>query len=651
MIKVNKIKIAIAIVIVLFSILILPQFIVFLGYFKQYTIQAPTIFFQELNFINNISLIVKDKLFLKTWIYFQPAILLAIGLTLFAGKKRNKIRGDLGGPEAAGNGEYGTSKWLTEREVDSSTTPWVMELKDTNSKEVIPPMILKNPYSGSKEKVPAGGVVLGMKKEKQRAWLDTEDTNTLIIGTTRSRKTRSFIFPSVYSIAQGRESMILTDPKGEIYDLTHSYLRSIGYDLVLLDFRTANRGNFWNPINAVVKAINNEDTAKASETAWDIAHSLVYQSPDIKADVWADGQESVLASLILATAMETPDDKYKNMSTVYENLIELGKTEKVMMGKMLIDYIPLNEYFKSLDRNHIAKKAFGTASLSPERMRGSFFSNTAATIRLFSDPGISHITSKQDHDLKNIGRKPTAVFLVIPDEKTTRHILASLYLNQTYQALVELANECGGRLPLRVNYLLDEFGNMPSIPDFDTKVTVSLGRGIRWHLVVQDFQQLRKRYRENADTIKGNAHTWIYLLTTDLKTAEELSKKTGAYTIETKNYSSSEQSRGSSKGQTIGLTKRELLTPDEILRWQAEESLLLRARKHPARLPMPDISHYVYAYRDFTEAETVTTESRKIIAADTYILGGDKSKNGSIAGIDVDYEYEQHQEEEENTIF
>lgn len=641
---INRLRLFVAGSILLLSILLLPQFLVFLGYFKEYTIEAPTIFLSEINFLENIKLLRNDRSFLINWAYFLPAVLYLIYTTLFGGnRKKNKIRGDLGGPEIAGSGEFGTSRWMTEKELDQSCTPW--KIRSKKGEDIEPPKTPKNPYSKDKkelkEKVPIGGVVLGMDPKRQKAWLETEDSNTLVIGTTRSGKTRTFIFPSIWLLAQAKESMVITDPKGEIHDYTRSYLEKKGYDIIVMNFRDPSRSNFWNPIETVKKAKNENDYAKASEAAWNVAHSLVYQSPDIKNDVWADGQESVIASLVLAVAMEAPDNKFIHMSSVYDNLIELGKIIKVPKDGILIDYVPLNTFFESLDHSHLARKAYGTSLLSPERMRGSFFSNTSATLRLFSDPGISHITSQQDHNLSDVGKKPTVVFLVIPDEDTTRHVLASLYIDQTYQSLVELANKNDGRLPIRVNFLLDEFGNMPSIADFDTKVTVSLGRGIRWHLIVQDLQQLKKRYRENADTITSNCHTWIYLLTTDIKTAEEISKRTGKYTIQTQNYSSTGGDRGVSKGQSVGLTSRALLTPDEVLRWQVEESLVTRARNHPARLPLPDISKWVKASEDFKKITKKEEDKAKIVAGEVFLL------TDCIAPNDL----EQYEQEDDDAIF
>ncbi len=632
-----KLRIFIVLVILVLNLLLLPNLLLFLQVFKEYGFQAPRIFLQSGEFLQNVLQVKDNKNLFEIWVYFQPGVLFLMYMTLFGRRKKHYAADGLGGPEAAGRGQFGTSRWLSEKELDKLSTPWVMREVPGNSDTIIPPQVPANPFDRKcKELKVAGGVVLGMDIKKNKAWLDTQDSNTLIIGTSRSGKSRTFLLPSIWAMAHGQESMVITDPKGEIYRMSNQMLKEKGYDIVLLDFREPGRSRRWNPMYQIIKGLEQGDQAIASDAAWDLAHNLVMQKGDEKESVWTDGQQSVIAALALAVSMDAPKTSLKNMTSVYENLVELGKVEKVMVGPTIQDFIRLNYYFENLPQGHIAKRAYATAALSPEKMRGSFFSNTLATLRLFSDPGISYITAEQDHDLAGVGKRPTAVYIVVPDEKTTKHVLASLYVNQTYQALIQLASENNDRIPVRTNFLLDEFGNMPTIPDFDNKVTASLGRGIRWHLIIQDFQQMRKKYSDSTDTIKGNCHTWVYLLTTDPKTAEEISKKTGKYTVQTESYSSSSQDkRGVSHGQSEALTGRSLLTPDEILRWPVEQSLVFRARSHPVRLPLPDISKW----KDAAIKMNPNTERGRyvgVVSAEVYLLQNNSNQEIS---------------EEEETIF
>jgi type IV secretion system protein VirD4 len=511
-------------------------------------------------------------IFLKVFLILQAiVILLAILVFWPSHYKRKKIDLDgIGGPPAAGSGQFGTSRWQTLKETEGCTTVWNLG-----------------------EPLAKGGTVIGMDPEKNKAWIDTEDTHKLLIGTTRSGKTRTVVYPTIYAIAEAGESMILTDPKGELYDRTSDYLRDKGYDVVILDFLEPGRGNKWNPMEMVLRALREGNESAAAEAAWNAAHLLAHQKDSNGDSIWVDGSESVIAALIFAIATEAPSDSQKHMTSVYKTLAELGEVQKVKLGNTLMEYVPLNEFFKNLPMDHPARDAYATARLSPEKMRGSFFGSVSVMLRLFSDPGVAYLTGSQDHVLEDVGQKKTAVFLIIPDENTTRHPLAALYVDQTYQALVKLSRKTRNRLPLRVHMLLDEFGNMPKFKDFVPKLTVSGGRGILWNIVVQGISQIKKTYgADSLETILGNCHTWIYILTADTSTAKEISFKTGKYTVESETISHNSSEKSSSSGASLGLTGRELLTPDEILRWPVEMSLLIRVRQFPAKLTCPDISKW-----------------------------------------------------------
>jgi type IV secretion system protein VirD4 len=563
-----KRKVAIIILVAFFvsaDLLLIPLLLQFPAYFLGNSVGAAAAW---LDFVKNNPFsgpgLLRDPFIRRMWFISQPMMVAGFLWILWQPgirKRKNKVGDGVGGPEAS---EYsithGSSRWQTKMEITNNVTSWHTE---------------KDP--------PDGGIVLGYGHEKKKAWLDTNDRHTLIIGATRSGKTRRLIFPTIWSLAKAGESMILTDPKGELYERSRDYLTNHGYDVVLLDFRNPRRGNFWNPLHPVILA--GDDHSKASERAWDIAHMIVHQKPHTGDPLWPNGTESVIAALLLLTVMEAPADKYRHVGTAYSILYELG-------AGCEDGTIPLNEYIMSLPVGHPAKAAFGTALLAPYRTRASFFTGASSDLRLWADLSIAHLTATQDHELDRPGRERSAVFLVIPDEKSTRHILASLYIDQTYQALVELATKTGGRLPLRVNFLLDEFGNMPAIGDFDKKLTVAAGRGMRFTLVVQDIAQLKRHYKEAAQTITGNCHTWIYLLTADIETARLISAKTGQYTVETESYSSSVRNIDTSTGSQYGTTGRALLLPDEVLRWPQDMSLVLQSRQFPMRLPLPDLSKW-----------------------------------------------------------
>lgn len=471
-------------------------------------------------------------------------------------------------PKPVGKGQMGTSRFTTEAEKEEIFNTW-----------------------NEGEPLNNGGMIMGTKIEKgmRKYFYDSDDVNTLIIGTTRSGKSRREYLPSIYLIANSGESIFVNDPKGELYIYTKTYLESMGYQVINIDFRTPEKSIKYNYLGYINEEIRKGNKDKAIEMVWDIVSLLVGEPKGEK--LWSNGEASVLASAILYICFEAQEDKYKNLTNVYYFIANMCKTDE-KTGKM-----PITKILNKLPVTHPSRGAFAVAEIAPERTRGSFFTSALATLRLFIDTKIADMTNKSDIDLNILANGKVAVFCTIPDEKKTRHILATLLIDQLYVNLVEVANNNGGRLPIRVNMFIDEFGNLPQIHGFDNKLTVSLGRGIRWILAIQGIGQLYSVYEKDiAEIITSNCHDWVYLLTTDEKQAEIISKKTGTYTVQTKSVSSSTSLKGVQSNGNVNysssanITKRNLLTSDEIMRLQPPYSLVLKGRELPSIFELPDIS-------------------------------------------------------------
>lgn len=178
--------------------------------------------------------------------------------------------------------------------------------------------------------------------------------------------------------------------------------------------------------------------------------------------------------------------------------------------------------------------------------------------------------SKSDFEMDSIGEKPTAVFMIIQDEKTTYHSLATIFVKQCYESLINVAQQHGGKLPVRTNFLLDEFANMPKFKDITTMVTAARSRQIRFTFIIQNFAQLKQNYGDHdAETIRGNCGNLIYLLTGELSALEEISKLCGDKLVR------------------VGKDKKEetrpLVTVSELQRMKADEFILIKQRCAPFR--------------------------------------------------------------------
>lgn len=496
-----------------------------------------------------------------------------------------RSRLDSEGPPAAGQGEHGTARFRASSEMYDTLSVWRPNVPE--------------------ERI--SGIYLGQGPKPGTAWVHEGEGHVLLLGATRSGKSRRVILPTIGVIGSAKkESLIVTDPKGELWAHSAAWLRKQGYKLIRFDLRDPPRGNQWNPMDAVIKTLEAGRRDHASAAARDIAHVITYSVDHHGDALWPQAQEALISSLIQAMARgEIPGGRWRqpqaderHMSSVYNTLLAGGAGG----GR-------LDDLFEQLHWRDAARQTYGAVELSVDKTRSSILTGAAAELSLFADEEIAWLTAKSDHDLADVGRRPTAVFLVIPDERSTRYPLATLYVQQTLQALVALADEQGGRLPLKVNILLDEFGNLPRIQDFDKAVTVMGGRGIRLLLALQDLAQIKRHYELAAQTIKGNLATWGYLSTADNDTAREISDKMGQYTVAAQNLSIPRTTWWTNPN-TVGtattthaLQARPLRTLEEVLYWQPgrDGMLLLQAGQHPAKLPLPDLSAWADVWPDIQQ--------------------------------------------------
>ena len=432
---------------------------------------------------------------------------------------------------------------------------------------------------------------MGYKKQKTKEDMYYIDDNvhSLTLGATRSGKTRSVVLQTIGNIGIAGESMIISDPKGELFQYTSKFLKDLGYKIIAIDFKNPLKSTRYNFLQPVIDAVNRDDYRKAEEYAWDITASLVGNEDSKMEKIWRDGEMSVIAGSIMSVVFDNKENpQYQNLTNVYMFISEMCRT---VANTMLI-----NKYIEELDKSHPASTIFGIARIAPEKTRGSFFTSALTTLRLFTSKSIYGMTCKSDFSLEDSGNVKTVTYIILPDEKTTYYSLASLFVYQNYVSLVEMADKNGGELNKRVNYILDEFGNFTTIPAFSNMLTVAGGRKIRFNIFLQSFAQLENKYgKEIAENIRDNCQTWLYLKTASNETATIISKKLGNYT--TSSYSRSNsytKYQSGSNSESMNLISRALLTEDEILRIERPHILVISTGFFPIITKLPDISKWQF---------------------------------------------------------
>lgn len=437
-----------------------------------------------------------------------------------------------------------------------------------------------------------GGLVIGKDDigGKERIYSITDDLHSLVIGETGSGKTRNLVLQSIVSMILAGENIMVTDVKGELSEYTSELLRWAGYETVLIDFREPLKSTRINFLEPVIEAVNKGEYDDAVELAWDITSQLVGETKG--EPIWQNGEAAMIAGGILAVVFDNRDNKdFQNLANVYYFLANMCRT--VVIGKEMVT--PIDEYMRGLDDNHPAKQIFSIAEIAPSRTRGSFYTSALTTLRLFTLGKIADMTRSSEFRLESLAYKRTAVFVILPEERDTYNEIASLYIGLQYGHLSRQADKRGGRIPIRCNFLCDEFGNFPAIPGFSQIITVARSKGVRLNLFIQDIQQLQKAYdKETADTIMGNCGIWIYLRTGNKETLELISSKLSQYTVSSYSLSgSTTKHMNSNSSYSVQLSGRNLLNPNELALFENPYSLVL-SKIHPMVMKSADFSKWQF---------------------------------------------------------
>ncbi len=436
--------------------------------------------------------------------------------------------------------EKGYSRWATDKEMKK------------NLKVVVPNADMSD----------VAGIPL--INDGKHIWVDDSEYHNLIIGSTGSGKTEMIVQPMVKLLAKKGESMIITDPKGEIYEKNAEELREKGYNIVLLNFRNPQNGNCWNPLTLPYTLHKNGNQDKSIELLEDLALNILYDESSKGQDpFWEKTSADYFTGLTLALFDDAKEEEI-NLNSI--NLMTTAGEDK--LGNTTY----IKEYFSYKDQASSAYINVASTLMAPNDTKSSILSVFKQKIKLFSSrENLSEMLAHSDFDMDDIGRKKTAVFIVVQDEKKTYHSLVTIFLKQCYETLIRVAQETGGKLPYKTNFILDEFANMPPLKDVTTMVTAARSRKIRFTFIIQNFAQLHEVYgKENGETIKGNCGNIIYLISSELGALEEISKLCG-------------EVKSKEKDKTASTP---LVTVSDLQRLPQWSMIVLRIREWPFKTKM-----------------------------------------------------------------
>lgn len=412
------------------------------------------------------------------------------------------------------------------------------------------------------------GTILGQKDDKIVCLPENSafNKNIVVLGSSGSRKTRSYVVNAILQTAARGDSLLVTDPKSELFELTSVYLeQNCGYEVKILNLVNILHSDRWNCIAEI-----NGDQMMAQV----IADVIIKNTGSSKGDhFWDAAEQNLLKALILYVEQGYPQ-KDKNLGEVYKLLTNTSAAE-------------LDALFSPLPFNHPAKAPYNIYKQAGENVRGGVIIGLGSRLQVMQNQQICDITAQNDMPLEQLGQKPCAYFCVVSDQDSTFDFLSSLFLTCAFIKLIRLADQQpGGRLPIPVHILGEELMNCGSIPDLTKKSSTIRSRALYLSCICQNLPQFRNRYPyDQWQEILGNCDTMLVLGCTDEMTATMVSSRTGDVSVDVSSTSKHLHTWQISNytpeyRETSSIGRRKLLTPDEVLRLPLDTALvILRGQK------------------------------------------------------------------------
>ena len=439
-------------------------------------------------------------------------------------------------------GTYGTAGFMTKKELKG-----VLDLV---------PNIRKHP-----------GIILGeIDGEVICVPLKTRfNGNLAVYGASGSKKTRAFCMNMILQSAARKSSLVICDPKSELYEKSSAYLRDQGYTVKVFNLVTPAASDSWNCLSEI------EGQELMAQLFCDV---IIKNTGSERGDhFWDSAELNLLKALVLYVERGYPLEK-RNIGEVYQLLAMSSEKE-------------LNAIFDVLDISHPAKAPYSIFKQSSESVRGGVIIGLGSRLQVFQNQDIRNITGHDEIDLELPGKQPCAYYCITSDQDSTFDFLSSLFLSFIFIKLVRYADQnCpGGALPIPVHVLGEELCACGVIPDLSRKISVIRSRNISMSCVFQNLAGLQNRYPQNQwQEILGNCDITLFLGCTDALTAQFISDRTGeasiAVTSKAKQLGTWRISNYTPEyRETSGVGKRKLMIMDEVLRMDVDRALvILRGR-------------------------------------------------------------------------
>ena len=553
-------------------------------------------------------------------------VIVFVGITLFSGfYSLNGIKN-----KAVGDGQYGTARFATEKEISQCFAKVKYEPAVWRRGQNLPE---------------AQGLIVGCqtKRTATTAFVDTDDVHTLMIGAAGVGKTAFFLYPNIeYACAAGM-SFLTTDTKG---DLFRSYAgiakKYYGYDVAVIDLRNPTRSDGNNLLHLVNKYMDeyqkDQDNlpakAKAEKYAKITAKTIINAGGDSSAygqnAYFYDAAEGLLtaAILLIAEYAETEERHIVSVFKLIQDLLAPSGVKGKNQFQLLMDKLP---------PDHKARWFAGSALNTGDQSMASVMSTALSRLNAFLDSELEQILCFDTAiDAERFCNTKSALFIVLPEEDTTKYFMASLAVQQLYREMLAVADEQGGKLKNRVMFFLDEIGTIPKIESLEMAFSAVRSRKCSIVAIIQSFAQLQKNYgKEGSEIIVDNCQVSLFGgFAPNSESAEILSKHLGNQTV-----LSGSVSRGKNDpSQSLQMIQRPLMTPDELKTLKKGHFIVTKTGMNPMKTILKLFLNWGITFEDPYEMEEKS--ARKVSYVDKDRLENEIVNRQMAYEVDIDEEKE-----------
>lgn len=393
--------------------------------------------------------------------------------------------------------------------------------------------------------------------------------NIMVLGGVGTFKTTGVIYPN---ILQANASFVVTDPKGEIFRNTGSFLRKKGYAIKWLDLKNPDRSMNYNPFWYFR---NDDDVLKFVDTffATNTDKNAMKSDP-----IWDEQAKNVMLAYLYYLYHEAPREEQN-----FDTLMMMANAAKVSEDDE--DYeSPVDLLFTQLEKinpQHIALGFYKAYRIGAGRSLKSVLLTLNGKLSKFNLTTMKKLTYTDELDLRSIGKTKTALFVILPDNDASYNFMASMIYMQIIQQLYDEADSRpNGRLPVHVRFLWDEFANIALPDDYQKIISTCRGRNISITHIIQNTAQLKKLFKDDWQNILGNCDNLLFLGSNELEMCEYVSKLCDKETIDMKEYGTTSGSQGHSN-KNFRKQARDLITPGEVRRLDRYKAILIMRGEDP----------------------------------------------------------------------